>query len=175
MGILKIPGSIPEYWNLALAFACGFFFGLSKILTILHLVVLTREQRENDHMEIVYVTLVVSIAATVAGSISAWNDHFSEWTAAWTVGVNIPFTVRGIVTMVQDRRILREIAALRTQIQEVTSTESDLNPHEVSATLVRRPRMALTAGSGSAHRYLEVLVYLFNRRAHRYIADVADI
>ena len=72
MGILKILGLIPEHLNLILAFACGVFIGVSKILIILHVVVLTQEQRENDHMEMVYLTFLVAIIATVAGSFSAW-------------------------------------------------------------------------------------------------------
>ena len=125
MGILKVLGSIPEHLNLVLAFACGVFLGVSKILIILHFVVLTREQRENDHMEIVFSTFLVATIATVAGSISAWDDHFAEWMATWTVGLNVPFVIRGITTMIQDRRILREIRSLRTQLEEKTSKVSD--------------------------------------------------
>ena len=133
MGIVNILGSIPEHLNLMLAFACGLFLGISKILIILHFVVLTQEQRENDHIEIVFSTFLVATLATVAGSISAWEDHFAEWMATWTVGLNVPFVIRGITTMIQDRRILREIRSLRTQFEEKTSKVSDRSFTEDSA------------------------------------------
>lgn len=133
MGILKTLWSIPPDLNLLLAFVCGFLFGLSKILLVLHFVVLTQEQRENDHMEIVFLTLVVSIVATSAGSISAWDDHLGSWITTWTVGLNVPFAIRGIMTLMQDRRILREIRSLRTQIEEATSKVSDPGGHDFSA------------------------------------------
>ena len=53
--------------------------------------------------------------------------------ATWTVGLNVPFAIRGITTMIQDRRILRKIRSLRTQFEETTSKVSDQSANEDSA------------------------------------------